>query len=253
MGNNEMRSIVRRRLLIKDPDIHRLSKCKCGHALDPYGWHLQICQKFSKWTIRTHEEIKTCVGRILNTARIQFACEICPFKDKETANFKRLDLVVTNARNIDKTSTKEKGLIDVTVVNSMRNTKAWINQSDATDHHAAATNLSQAAKKAEIDKFSKYAADAAAHNMAIFPMAFEAQGTWGPNTHIIFKNLMDRIQDKNNVDRASLTTKAYYWMQQLSFTVYKYVARHIEDAASSLDINLIHAYQPPNYTSFATS
>jgi len=209
-----------------------------------------MCQKFSKWTIRTHEEIKTCVGRILNTARIQFASEICPFKNKESDNFKRLDLVVTNARNIDKTSTKEKGLIDVTVVNSMRNTNSWIDEQEGIDHQVAATNLSQAAKKAEIAKVNKYAADAETHNMAIFPMAFEAQGTWGPNTHIVFKNLMDRIQDKNNVDRASLTTKSYYWMQQLSYTVYKYVARHIEDASSSLDINLMNAYQPPNYASF---
>ena len=70
MGNNEMFGALRRRFLIKDSEIYQGLKCKCGEFLDPYGWHLQKCVKFSKYRIRTHEEVKDVISRILHTAKV---------------------------------------------------------------------------------------------------------------------------------------------------------------------------------------
>jgi hypothetical protein len=101
MNNNEMVGILRRRFLIKDPDIHEDTRCTCGQTLDTYGWHLQKCQKFSKFTIRTHEAIKEIISRALHTAKVDHVCELCPFKDRtHDAKLKRLDLVLLNARTL---------------------------------------------------------------------------------------------------------------------------------------------------------
>ena len=252
MGNNEMFGILRRRFLIKDPEIYQSLKCKCGQNLDPYGWHLQKCAKFSKYRIRTHEEVKDVIARILHTAKVPFASEFCPFKDKEDQNYKRLDLVLSNSRSIYPATNRGKGLIDVTIGNPVREVTGWLNN-DYRDHMQQATTIAHIGTKIEEDKRRKYQQLADSHSMEFIPMGFESQGSWGPNTHVVFEALMQRIGDRNNPDRVSKHTKSHYWRQQISFTIHKYVSRHIEDAFASINLKTIQSITtPPNYEAFQT-
>jgi len=249
LDNNEMIGTLRRRLLIKDPDIHEGTKCKCGLPLDPYGWHLQKCQKFSKFTIRTHEEVKDVVSRMMHTAKIDHICELCPFKDRtHESTLRRLDLVLLNARTLFPNTDKGKGLIDVTVVNPVTDVGGWMFDS-ATDHMRAATKIGQASKRAEDAKRRKYQDLSNANNMEFIPMAFESQGNWGPNTIRVFESLMKRIEEKNNPERVSDNTKSHFWRLQIVFTIFKHTVRHIDDAFSSLNTTNNNTHPLPNYDS----
>jgi len=80
----------------------------------------QKCVKYSKCRIRIHEEVKDVVSRILHTAKISLACEFCPFKEKDGPSYQRLDLVLANSKSIYPTTSRGKGLIDVTIGNPVR-------------------------------------------------------------------------------------------------------------------------------------
>ena len=263
MPNEEMISILRRRFQIKDPDISNGLKCKCGNNIDPYGWHLQTCRKFSKFCIRTHEEIKSSVGRILQIARVRHNYEILPFKDRDDEKtLKRLDIVMQNPRIIKANSTSSQGLIDVTITNSVESTMGWMdNDKDIIeledgddivlpDHSKAATVIGGSAKKAEHNKLRKYETLAKQHDKDVFPMGFETQGTWGPGTHKVFDALMKRIGDVNNPDKVSQQMKSHYWRQHLTFILHKYVARHIIDAFATIPLTSISNNTTPNYSDF---
>ena len=194
------------------------------------GWHLQKCQKFSKFTIRTYEAIKEIISRALHTAKVDHVCELCPFKDRtHDASLKRLDLVLLNARTLYPKTNKGKGLIDVTVVNPVTDVSGWIFDGN-TNHMHAATNIGKAANTAEDDKRRKYQNLADSHHMEFIPMGFESQGNWGTNTIQVFDSLMKRIEEKNNPDRVSEHNKSHFWRLQISFTLHKYISRHIQDA-----------------------
>jgi hypothetical protein len=176
---------------------------------DPYGWHLQKCVKFSKYRVRTHEEVKDVISRILHTAKVPFTCEFCPFKDKEDQNYKRLDLVLSNSRSIYPATNRGKGLIDVTIGNPVREVTGWFNN-DYRDHMQQATTIAHIGTKIEEDKRRKYQQLADSHSMEFIPMGFESQGSWGPNTHVVFDALIQRIGDRNNPDRVSKHTKSHH-------------------------------------------
>jgi len=247
LDNNEMVGILRRRFLIKDPDIHTNTRCKCGQPLDPYGWHLQKCQKFSKFTIRTHEAIKEIISKTMQTAKIDHVCELCPFKDRShEASLKRLDLVLQNARSLYPRTNKGRGLVDVTVVSPIKEVRGWMFEENG-NHMQLATKIGHAAKVAEDDKRRKYQQLSDSHNMEFIPMAFESQGNWGPNTIKVFDLIMKRLDEKNNPDRVSEQTKSHFWRLQISFTLHKYIARHIADAYSLINIYNMDSHSPPNY------
>lgn len=250
MDNNDMMGALRRRFLIKDPEIHAGLHCKCGQSLDPYGWHLQKCSKHSKFQVRTHEEVKDIIARILHTAKLSFSCELCPFKERYDQNYKRLDLVLSNSRAIYPNTNKGKGLIDVTVVNPVRKVDGWF-MDGVTNHEKSATTIARIAITAEDDKRRKYQQLADTHQMEFIPMGFESQGNWGPNTHSVFNALMERIGERNNPDRIDTHTKSHYWRQLISYTIHKFVSRHIADAFATIDLKTIDQ-SAPNYDDFAT-
>ena len=116
-----------------------------------------------------------------------------------------------------------------------------------------ATTIAHIGTKIEEDERRKYQQLADSHSMEFIPMGFESQGSWGPNTHVVFDALMQRIGDRNNPDRVSKHTKSHYWRQQISFTIHKYVSRHIEDAFASINLKTIQSITtPPNYEAFQT-
>ena len=110
-----------------------------------------------------------------------------------------------------------------------------------------ATKIGHAAKVAEDDKTRKYQQLSDSHNMEFIPMAFESQGNWGPNTIKVFDLIMKRLDEKNNPDRVSEHTKSHFWRLQISFTLHKYIARHIEDAYSLINTSNMDSHSPPNY------
>ena len=128
----------------------------------------------------------------------------------------------------------------------------WLNN-DYTNHMQQATTIAHIGTKIEEDKRRKYQQLADSHSMEFIPMGFESQGNWGPNTHVVFDALMQRIGDRNNPDRVSKHTKSHYWRQQISFTIHKYVSRHIEDAFATIHLKTIQTITtPPNYEAFQT-
>ena len=250
MDNNEMVGTLRRRFIIKDPDIHEEMRCTCGQTLDPYGWHLQKCNKYTKFTIRTHEAVKDVISKALQIGKIDHVCELCPFKDRShEASLRRLDIVLLNATTLFPHTTKGRGLIDVTVVNPVTNVSGWMFDA-TTDHMQLATNIGHAAKAAEGDKRRKYQQPSDENNMEFIPMAFESQGNWGPNSLKIFDSIMKRIDEKNNPDRVSENTKSNYWRLQISYTIHKFISRHIEDAFALIHTTAINSYSQPDYDSF---
>jgi hypothetical protein len=245
MDNNEMVGILRRRFLIKDPDVHDGMKCKCGQTLDPYGWHLHKCKKYTKFTIRTHEAVKEIISKALYTGKIDHLSELCPFKDRShEASLRRLDLVLLNAKTLYPKTNKGRGLIDVTVVNPVTNVTGWI-LDGITNHMQLATNTGHAAKTAEQDKRRKYQQLSDENNMEFIPMAFESQGNWGPNSLEVFDSIMKRIDEKNNPERVSENNKSHYWRLQISFTLHKFTSRHIEDAFALINTTTMASHAPP--------
>jgi hypothetical protein len=245
MDNNEMVGTLRRRFIIKDPDIHEGMRCTCGQTLDPYGWHLQKCKKYTKFTIRTHEAVKDVISKALQTGKIDHVCELCPFKDRShEASLRRLDIVLLNAKTLIPHTTKGRGLIDVTVVNPVTNVSGWMFDG-ITDHMQLATTMGHAAKGAENDKRCKYQQPSDENNMEFIPMAFESQGNWGPNSIKVFDSIMKRIEEKNNPDRVSENTKSNYWRLQISYTIHKFISRHIEDAFATIHTMAINSYSQP--------
>ena len=111
-------------------------------------------------------------------------------------------------------------------MNPVANVTEWMDNGNA-DYMQAATNIGHSAKAAEDDKRRKYQQLSDANNMEFIPMRFESQGNWGPNTIKVFDSLMKKIDEKNNPDRVSEHTKSHYWRLQISFTLHKFISRHL--------------------------
>ena len=77
----------------------------------------------------------------MHTAKVDHVCELCPFKDRtHEASLKRLDLVLLNARALYPKTNKCRGLVDVTVVNPIKDVGGWMFDENANHiAHAAKT------------------------------------------------------------------------------------------------------------------
>jgi len=232
----EFAQAVRRRFQVKEPEWYQHQKCKCGVPLDPHGWHLQKCHKFTKGRVETHEQLKNIQSHMLSLAKVNHTLECIPFKDRRedgVENKKRLDIVINNPRILIPDIRKQKILVDVTVVNATIDTRDWIGEV-GRNHMETATKESKAANEREADKHRHYDNDANDYNMEVCPMAFEVQGRWGSNSIKAFNYIISRMNDINNNNSLPKSLSTSYWKNKIALTLQTYVSKHVLSALHSL-------------------
>ena len=95
------------------------------------------------------------------------------------------------------------------------------------DHMNIATKVAHIGAIIEEAKRGKYRQLADSHFMHFMELGMSLKEIEVLMHILSLMALMQRIGDRNNPDRVSKHTKSHYWRQLISFTIHKFVSRHI--------------------------